>query len=173
VQGILPPTLHKSQDPVLSLIANTEDFETVTATKRASTGVAKGQEDQEKVTFKIVSELMKQDKKKLLETVKKLNARQEYAQLAQTLLSEILPRFDYDELIEEFKETNLLRDLLEVTAMYAAKHYNRVDGNLKRTFYLNYVVSQMSLQAEEEEKIVEVEATPKEAPVVAKKRSTK
>ena len=29
--------------------------------------------------------------------------------------------------------------------MYSGKHYSRVDGNLKRTFYVQYVLSQMTL----------------------------
>ena len=37
--------------------------------------------------------LIKEDKKKLFETIKKLNARQEYASMAQVLLKELLPRF--------------------------------------------------------------------------------
>ena len=29
--------------------------------------------------------------------------------------------------------------------MYSSKHYSRVDGNLKRTFYVQYVLGQMTL----------------------------
>jgi len=35
--------------------------------------------------------------------VKKLNARQEFASMAQVLLRELLPRFSPEELMEEFK----------------------------------------------------------------------
>ena len=48
----------------------------------------------------MVSLLLKEDKRKLLETIKKLNARQQYAGMAQILLREILPRFNADDLVE-------------------------------------------------------------------------
>ena len=57
--------------------------------------------------------------------------------MAQTLLKELLPRFSADELIEEFKQSGGgLKGILEATEMYSGKHYSRVDGHLKRTFYV-------------------------------------
>jgi len=48
--------------------------------------------------------------------------------------------------MDEFKQSGGgLRGLLEATEMYSAKHYSRVDRNLKRTFYVQYVLSQMTL----------------------------
>ena len=35
--------------------------------------------------------------------------------------------------------------LLEATEMYSDKHYTRADRNLKRSFYVHYVLSQMTL----------------------------
>ena len=94
----------------------------------------------------MISLLLQEDKKKLFDIIKKLNARQEYAFMAQVLLRELLPRFSPDELVEEFKQAGGgLKGLLEATEMYSAKHYTRVDRNLKRTFYVQYVLSQMTL----------------------------
>ena len=78
--------------------------------------------------------------------IKKLNARQAYASMAQTLLKELLPRFGAEALVEEFKQSGGgLKGILEATEMYSGKHYSRVDSNLKRTFYVQYVLSQMTL----------------------------
>ena len=66
--------------------------------------------------------------------------------MAQTLLKEMLPRFSADELVDEFKQSGGgLGAILEATEMYSGKHYTRVDSNLKRTFYVQYVLSQMTL----------------------------
>jgi hypothetical protein len=44
----------------------------------------------------VISLLIKEDKKKLFELIKKLNARQQYSMLAQKLLAEVLPQFNPD-----------------------------------------------------------------------------
>lgn len=61
----------------------------------------------------MVSLLIKEDKQKLFDLIKKLNARQQYSALAQRLLAEVLPRFSPDELIEEFKDSKKLSELVE------------------------------------------------------------
>ncbi len=62
------------------------------------------------------------------------------------MLRELLPRFDIEELVEEFKLAGGgLKPILEAVDTYSGKHYNRADRNLKRTFYVNYVLSQMTL----------------------------
>ena len=69
--------------------------------------------------------------------IKKLNARQEYASMAQVLLRELLPRFSAEELMSEFKQAGGgLKGILEATEMYSGRHYTRADRNLKRTFYV-------------------------------------
>lgn len=104
----------------------------ITAEKKGAT--------QSNVT-KVVTLLLKEDKKKLLETIKKLNARQQYASMAQVLLKEILPRFNSDELVDEFRESGGLKEMIEATTMYSDKHYSRADRNLKSVYYVNYVLS--------------------------------
>ena len=53
-----------------------------------------------------------------------------------------MPRFDINELVEEFKEAGGgLKPILEAVDTYSGKHYNRADRNLKKTFYVNYVLS--------------------------------
>ena len=61
-------------------------------------------------------------------------------------MKELLPRFGAEALVDEFKQSGGgLKGILEATEMYSGKHYSRVDGNLKRTFYVQYVLSQMTL----------------------------
>ena len=66
--------------------------------------------------------------------------------MAQTLLKELLPRFSAEELMSEFKKSGGgLKGLLEAVEMYSGKHYSRVDRNLKRSFYVKFVLGQMTL----------------------------
>ena len=36
--------------------------------------------------------------------------------------------------------------MIEATELYSNKHYERADKNLKQVYYVNYVLSQMTLQ---------------------------
>lgn len=69
--------------------------------------------------------------------------------MAQVLLRELLPSFDVKELVAEFKKDGKgsggLKGILEALDMYSGKHFTRADRNLKRTFYVKYVLSQMTL----------------------------
>ena len=67
------------------------------------------------------------------------------------LLRELLPRFAADELVDEFKQEGgaaALKAILEATDTYSEKHYTRADRNLKRSFYVQYVLSQMTLECD-------------------------
>ena len=61
--------------------------------------------------------------------------------MAQVLLKEVLPHFNADDLMEQFKESGGLKDILEATEIYSRKHYERADRNLKSVYYVNYVLS--------------------------------
>lgn len=68
------------------------------------------------------------------------------------MLSEILPRVQADALAEELKtanKTELFGEIVEACDLYGQKHYSRADRALKHSFYVDYVLSQMTLQAEE------------------------
>ena len=144
IPGQIKPVLERSQDPVESIILNTEHFEKSLATNQPH--MAENKKSTAKNVEKVIALLVKEDKKKLFETIKKLNARQEFASMAQVLLRELLPRFSPGELMEEFKLAGGgLKAVLEATDMYSEKHYNRADRNLKRSFYVQYVLSQMTL----------------------------
>lgn len=114
-----------------------------------STGAAHAAESKKSTQeniVKVISLLLKEDKKRLFDMVKKLNARQEFAAMAQVLLRELLPRFSPEELMDEFKKAGGgLKDMLIATEMYSGKHYTRVDRNLKRSYYVQFVLSQMTL----------------------------
>ena len=80
--------------------------------------------------------------------------------MAQVLLRELLPRFSAEELMSEFKQAGGgLKSLLEATEMYSGKHYTRADRNLKRTFYVQYVLSQMTLLEDKKQLLQESEST--------------
>lgn len=119
----------KDLDPVESIIQSQKDFEKVLSSDKVI-NEEKSLETQHK-TQKVVSMLIKEDKEKLFELIKKLNARQQYAALAQKLLAEIWPRFTPDEIIEAFKDTKQLTELVEPMLMYSEKHYGRSDKSLK------------------------------------------
>lgn len=133
-------------DPVDSILMSQQQFKQVLETGKA---VTEPQDNQGKLQ-KIVKTLLEEDKKKFLETIKKLNARQEYAYLAQILLSEISPQLDIDDLLEkDFKDNfKSLKDLLAVTCLYSDKHYQRAQRNFKQSFFVDYILSRMTLQSE-------------------------
>ncbi len=100
---------------------------------------------------KVVTALLKQeDKPRLLTILRNLNSKQEYAPIAQALLSELLPRFTP---VPELKEA------LQVLQFYSQKHLERQERGLKKAFYPQYVLSQMTL--EEELKEIEKGEVPK------------
>ena len=142
--GMTQPVLSKSQDPVDSILLNQANFTKVVEKSQAHE--AETSVDTKRKTDKVVTLLLEEDKSRLFELIKKLNARQQYAHLAQKLLAQILPRFSPDELIDEFKESNVLKDLLEATHLYSDKHYQRADKSLKQSYYLHFVIGQMTLQ---------------------------
>lgn len=92
------------------------------------------------------------------------------------LLRELLPRFAADELVDEFKQEGgaaALKAILEATDTYSEKHYTRADRNLKRSFYVQYVLSQMTLLEDKKllaEKLEESTSQPK---ITEKKREKK
>lgn len=73
-------SLSKDQDPVDSIIQSQKDFEKVLATDKTMHEVRSLETKTQ--TQKVVSLLIKEDKQKLFELIKKLNARQQYAPLA-------------------------------------------------------------------------------------------
>lgn len=58
----------------------------------------------------------------------------------------------------------LWQDIMEACEIYGLKHYARADKNLKNSFYLQYIMSQITLQDQAESK-TEISTT--------KKRDTK
>ena len=58
----------------------------------------------------------------------------------------------------------LWQDIMEACEIYGLKHYARADKNLKHSFYLQYIMSQITLQDQAELK-TEISTT--------KKRDTK
>ena len=77
--------------------------------------------------------------------------------IAHALLAEILPRFNSEEYLEtkEYKggQQNELKEALKVMGFYSQKHVERAERGLKRSFYPEYVLSQMTI----DEEIVKIE----------------
>lgn len=71
--GQVAPMLERQQDPIESLLLNQEQFEQVLATSQPFT--AENKKKTQANVAKVISLLMKEDKKKLFDTIKKLNAR--------------------------------------------------------------------------------------------------
>lgn len=46
----------------------------------------------------------------------------------------------------------LWQDIMEACEIYGLKHYARADKNLKHSFYLQYIMSQITLQDQAESK---------------------
>ena len=57
----------------------------------------------------------------------------------------MLPRFNPDELIEEFQDNKKLMDVIEATQLYSDKHYTRADKNLKQSYYVHFIMQQITL----------------------------
>lgn len=93
---------------------------------------------------KIVISLLKENKAKLLTIIRNLNAKYEYAHLAQYLMAELLPQFDCESFKQSFKDfeatvakekkqgkklppSSDLKSTLESTMIYEDKHYSRVE----------------------------------------------
>ena len=56
-------------------------------------------------------------------------------------MEKILPKFKSEEYLEEFKEQK--KDLLEILSIlefYSEKHFDRQERELKKSFYIDYVV---------------------------------
>ena len=98
---------------------------------------------------KVVSLILKEaDMLQLMELVRKLNARQEYARLAQLMLAEIMARVDSESLQELLKKQGKMQlwaDIMEACEIYGLKHYARSDKSLKQSYFLQYVMSQITL----------------------------
>ena len=69
------PVIDKSQDPVESILQSQEQFESVQQSNQALVTLAQKGGTASNIT-KVITLLLKEDKRKLLETIKKLNARQ-------------------------------------------------------------------------------------------------
>ena len=65
-------------------------------------------------------------------------------------MSELLPRFDAEEYLEtpELKGGNDLKEALRVMSFYSSKHIERAERGLKKAYYPEYVLSQMTIDEE-------------------------
>lgn len=85
-----------------------------------------------KLLKKIMGKLLKEDKIKVMEILKNLNTKYEYAQLAQYLMGSVLDKVDVEEFLETYKKdekksTQDLKDNLSATLTYTYKHQDRFE----------------------------------------------
>ena len=79
----------------------------------------------EPLISKVVTALLKEDadKKKLIDILRNLNSKHEYAQIAQALMSELWPRFDAEEFLEspDYKgpQQNDLKEAIKIMNFYS------------------------------------------------------
>jgi len=67
------------------------------------------------------------------------------------ILAEIFARIEVDQLIEDLKKTGktkLFEEIMEACEIYGLKHYARADKSLKSSYFLKYVMSQITLQSD-------------------------
>ena len=87
------------------------------------------------------------DKKKLLELLKNLNTKHQYSHLAQHILNMIVQKFSSADYIEPYKDNSKdLSNNLQMMEIYSEKHYERAERGLKKSYFVDYVLSQMTLQ---------------------------
>lgn len=108
---------------------------------------------------KILNKLKGINNAKLLDIIRKLNCKYEYTPLAQCLMQKILPSIESGPLIKSCnkdpKNPVDAMNLFETINLYNEKHYSRMDRQMQNSYFVDYVVSLMTLQ-EEESKQVEV-----------------
>ena len=104
-----------------------------------------------------MQKLLEQDRVKLLTIIRNLNAKYEYSHLAQYMLTQVLPKFQNYEFLQEMRKKASepgqpadLKSLLEATSIYQEKHLKRISKHLRNSYFIDFVVSQMQLQAPEE-----------------------
>jgi len=98
--------------------------------------------EQNPILSKIVGLLVKEDKKRLLEILRNLNSKSQYASLAQSLMAHVLPRFKSEEYLQDFKENaQELKETLKVTLFYTQKHLEKADRNLKKSYYPGHILA--------------------------------
>ena len=63
----------------------------------------------------------------------------------------VLPQLDIDSLQEQAKkeETFKLQHVVESVQLYNEKHYSRMDRLLTNSYFVDYLVSQMTLEPQE------------------------
>jgi len=101
-----------------------------------------------KLLRKIMGKLLKEDKVKVMEILRNLNTKYEYAQLAQYLMGSVLDRVDVDEFLKTYKakkSTHDLKDTLQTTLTYTYKHQDRIERQVRNSYFLDYIVSQITL----------------------------
>ena len=116
----------------------------------------------------IMQKLLEQDRVKLLTIIRNLNAKYEYSHLAQYMLTQVLPKFQNYEFLQEMRKKASepgqpadLKSLLEATSIYQDKHLKRISKHLRNSYFIDFVVSQMQLQAPDEEATIgQIESKP-------------
>ena len=95
------------------------------------------------IIHKIILKLLDVNTPKLLTLIRNLNAKYEYAHLAQYLMHEILPKFDLEGIKEQISKdpTFKVGALFESLRLYNEKHYTRMDKQLTNSYFVDYLVS--------------------------------
>ncbi len=84
------------------------------------------------------------------------------------MLAEVLPQFSPDQIVDEFKDSKPLSEMIEAMLMYSDKHYSRAEKNLKQSYFVHFVMGQMTLQ--EDTRMLEQTKTETERKRVVKQK---
>lgn len=158
-----------TNDPLQTIINSKADFD---LSIQGGAIVLPKHTANDKIT-EVVTILMKKETKKLIDVVKKLNARSEFSNLSQILLREILPRLDTENL--ESEDLTDVKGLLTSTELYSHKHLARSNKSLKESYYVRFVMGQLTLLTRkiEESKVAEKSKDPVKSEKKQKKRDKK
>lgn len=129
-----------TNDPFQTIINSKADFDH--SIKNANNVSLAEHKPNESIT-KVVNILMEKESKKLIDIVKKLNARQEYSKLSQLMLKEILPKLDFEKL--ESEDIVDVKGMLSSTELYSHKHLARSNKSLKESYYVHFIMGQITL----------------------------
>jgi hypothetical protein len=83
----------------------------------------------------LILELLEKDGKKLFSLVRDFNATAKYCWIAQKILNLILKNVKIEDL-----RSKLDKETVEALEKYGERHSDRVKGNLRKTFYLDFVM---------------------------------
>lgn len=175
---VLQKLVTKSDEQLDQVDAVVEDMNRFTRLQNTDFQFAQGKDDHSIIILsQIISKLLEMNTPKLLIMVRNLNCKYEYSQISQHLMKKILPSLDLSKVLESLNDKKIkaedkvdLTALFETVQLYNQKHFSRMDRHLTHSYFVDYIVSLMTLQADEEPAMIEVKELGKKEIIVGKRK---